>query len=116
LLRFGISSPERLTDEMYSVIATCAQQYGASHAILGLFSGNFSFPLLPRLSGILHPVTLLWPERSTLFPFEYVEKMANLLPRSNLRLVPYRGVLAPLEDPEGFQKLIEETLLGEGEL
>jgi pimeloyl-ACP methyl ester carboxylesterase len=113
LSRFGLSSPKHLTDEMLSVIVTCARQYGAHHAILGLFSGKLSFPLLQRLPRIPHPVTILWPEESPLFPFEYAERMVKLLPRGNLRLIPYQGVLAPLEDPEGFQKLIEETLVGE---
>lgn len=113
LSQFGLSNSSHLTDEMLSVIATCAQQYGANHAILGLFRGKLSFPLLQRLPGIPHPVTILWPKESSLFPFEYAERMVRLLPRGNLRSVPYRGVLAPLEDPEGFWKLIEETLVGE---
>ncbi len=113
LSRFGLSHPEHLTEEMLSVLVTCAQQYGAHHAILGLFSGKLSFPLLQRLPGIPHPVTILWPEKSPLFPLEHAERMVKLLPRGNLRLIPYRGILAPLEDPEKFQQMIEEMLVGE---
>ncbi len=113
ICRFGLSHPEHLTEEMLSVITTCAQQYGAHHAIFGLFNGKLSFPLLQRLPSIPHPVTILWPEESLLFPFEHGEKIVKLLPRGNLQVVPYKGILAPLEDPEGFKKLIEETLVGE---
>ncbi|PWU10876.1 MAG: hypothetical protein C5B47_01595 [Verrucomicrobia bacterium] len=113
LCRFGVSQPEHLSEEMLSVITTCAQQYGAHYAIFGLFNGKLSFPLFQRLPSIPQPVTILWPEESPLFPFERGEKMVKLLPRGSLQLVSYRGVLAPLEDPEGFKKLIEEVLVGE---
>jgi len=113
ICRFGLSHPEHLTEEMLSVMTTFAQQYGAHHAILGLFNGKLSFPLYQRLSSILQPVTVLWPGESPLFPFEQGEKMVRLLPRGNLQIVPHTGILAPLEDPEGFKKFIEETLVGE---
>ena len=60
----GFADASRITDETVEVYATCAQQYGAEHAIRNLYAGRLNVDLEQRLPMVTQPVTLLWPEQS----------------------------------------------------
>ena len=49
------AAPEEITD----VYTTCAQQYGAEHAIRNLYSGRLTFDLEARLATVTQPTALL---------------------------------------------------------
>jgi len=102
--------PARLTDETVDVFSTCAQQYGAEHAIFNLFSGRFNFDLESRIKTISQPVSFLWSEQPALPPLDTATQFQKLLTGSSLGILKNTGTLAAIEDPAQMSAVLDELL------
>lgn len=112
LTKFALGDPSRRHEEMVQMLASCAQQPGAEHAILGFLRGRLAFDIQSRLARVIQPTTILWPERAVGFPLETGQTLAKLLPRGRLVTIPHCGILAALEDPEAVRSILETELDG----
>ena len=113
LLRYALTNPESLTEEMVSILSTCAQQYGAEHAILGFLQGRMAFDIERRLRDIPIPVHILWPDKATGFPPDGGEAICRKLPLSSMEILPGCGILAALESPDLVESAIVQALRGD---
>ncbi len=109
LAMHGFADPSRMTEETVDVYATCAQQYGAEHAIRNLFAGRLNVDLEGRLPLVSQPVTLLWPEQ-TGGQLELPSRLQALARGSRLRFAPRFLHLAAIEGPEEIAALLAEEL------
>jgi pimeloyl-ACP methyl ester carboxylesterase len=110
LAMHGFADATRITDEMVDVYATCAQQYGAEHAIRNLHAGRLNVDLEERLPMVSQPVTLLWPEQHAEAPAELPRRLQALAKGSRLLLVPRLSQLAAMEAPAEVAALLAEEL------
>ncbi|MGA3170483.1 MAG: alpha/beta fold hydrolase [Chthoniobacteraceae bacterium] len=102
----GFADASRVTDETVDVYATCAQQYGAEHAIRNLHAGRLNVNLEERLPMLSQPVTLLWPEGQG----EQPVRLHALAPGSRLATVPRLSQLAAIEGAAEIASLLAEEL------
>ena len=110
LAMHGFADAARITDETVDVYATCAQQYGAEHAIRNLYAGRLNVDLEERLPMLSQPVTLLWPEPPAESPSELPARLQGLARGSRLLLVPRLSQLAAVEGPAEIAALLAEEL------
>ena len=113
LTRFALTNPESLTEEMVTILSTCAQQYGAEHAILGFLRGRMAFDIERRLHDVPVPVHILWPDKATGFPPGGGASICRKLPRASLEILPGCGILAALESPDLVEAAIVQALRGD---
>jgi len=113
LQRFGFRRPEDVGDEVVDVLATCAQQYGAEHAMMSFLRGDLAFDLLECLPHIQQEVAILWPSAAEGFPASLAERMVERLPRGHLVPLEGMGVLAPLESPEAVTEILATEIDGD---
>ncbi|MBE2203307.1 MAG: alpha/beta hydrolase [Chthoniobacterales bacterium] len=113
LTRFALTNPESLTEEMVSILSTCAMQYGAEHAILGFLRGRLAFPIDQRLRDVPVPVHILWPDQAVGFSPEGGASLCRKLPRGSLEVLPGCGILAALENPDVLESAIVRFLQGD---
>ena len=113
LTRFALTNPDSLTEEMVSILSTCAMQYGAEHAILGFLSGRMAFNIERRLHDVPVPVHILWPDNATGFSPDGGTSICRRLPRASLEILPGCGILAALENPDMVEAAIAQFLQGE---
>jgi pimeloyl-ACP methyl ester carboxylesterase len=109
LAMHGFTDASRMTEETVDVYATCAQQYGAEHAIRNLFAGRLNVDLEGRLPLVSQPVTLLWPEH-TAGNLELPSRLQALARGSRLRFAPRFSHLAAVEGPAEIAALLAEEL------
>lgn len=107
---FGFADASRVTDEAVEVLTTCAQQYGAEHAIHNLQSGRFSFDLENRMAMLTQPVTLMWSESAVFPPFDWAKRFQSMVKNCNVIALPKVGALAALEAPEEVASMLREQL------
>jgi pimeloyl-ACP methyl ester carboxylesterase len=110
LAMHGFADPSRITDETVDVYATCAQQYGAEHAIRNLYAGRLNVKLEDRLPMVSQPVTLLWPEQSGPMPLDLPARLQGLARGSRLRITSRLGQLAAVEGAAEIGSLLAEEL------
>ncbi len=110
LSKFAFAEPTAVTDEMVTILSTCAQQYGAEHAILAFLRGRLAFDIEARLAQISAPVHILWPERAYGFTVETGRALAGRIPGASFETIPAAGVLAALEVPQSIGSAIERLL------
>ncbi len=113
LSRVALTNPDSLTEEMVSIFSTCAQQYGAEHAILGFLRGRMAFDIERRLHDVPVPVHILWPDKATGFVPESGESICRKLPRASMEILPGCGILAALENPDLVESAISQALRGD---
>ncbi|MEI6493595.1 MAG: alpha/beta hydrolase [Verrucomicrobiota bacterium] len=113
LLRYALTNPDSLTEEMVAILSTCAQQYGAEHAILGFLQGRMAFDIERRLRDIPIPVHILWPDLASGFPPDGGEAICRKLPLSSMEILPGCGILAALESPDLVETAIVKALRGD---
>jgi pimeloyl-ACP methyl ester carboxylesterase len=106
----GFSDASRITEETLDVYATCAQQYGAEHAIRNLYAGRLNVDLEGRLPLVSQPVTLLWPEETGAGHVELPARLQALARGSRLRIAPRFSQLAAVEGPGEIAALLAEEL------
>ena len=99
LTRLGFSKPENVTEETISILATCAQQYGAEHAILGFLRNRRRFHVEDRLGNVTAPVHILWPEAAKGFDLTEGSELCRKLPNASIHTLPEAGAFAPMEMP-----------------
>ncbi len=113
LTRFALTDPASLTEEMVSIFSTCAQQYGAEHAILGFLRGRLAFDIERRLHDVPVPVHVLWPDRASGFSPTGGTSLCHKLPRASMEILPGCGILAALENPDLVELSIARALRGD---
>lgn len=113
LERFAFAEPGRLSDETIDIYTTCAQQYGAEHAMLNFQSGRLNFDLETRMKMVAQPVTLLWATEALFPPIDWGHRFREAAQRCNLVLLPGVSTLAALEDPAQLIETLEEELQSE---
>lgn len=113
LTQYGFADPALVTDELVRVYTTCAQQYGAQHAVLNFHSGRLNFDLERRMRDLNLPVTLLWSEQATFPPLEWAYRLQEAAPRCSLYTLQNVGPLAALEDPPQVTEVLREALNGQ---
>jgi len=110
LAMHGFADPARIADEALDVYSTCAQQYGAEHAIRNLYAGRLNVDLEKRLASLTQPVTFLWPEQGGDAHAELPGRLQALARGSRLRMGPRLSQLAALEAPVEIAALLAEEL------
>lgn len=108
LAQYAFADPSKITEETIDVVATCAQQYGAEHAVLNFFSGRLNFDLEQRLKMLTQPVTFLWSDQPA--PIELASRFQMLIPHSNAVVLEKVGPLAALEDPAQMSAVLHAQL------
>jgi pimeloyl-ACP methyl ester carboxylesterase len=106
----GFVDGSRIADEALDVYTTCAQQYGAEHAIRNLYSGRLNVDLDGRLRTLSQPVTLLWPEQGSDGQAEVPARLQALSGTARLRIGPRLSQLAALEGAPEIAALLAEEL------
>ncbi len=112
LERFAFAEPARLSEETIDIFTTCAQQYGAEHAILNFESGRLSFDLETRMKMVSQPVTLLWATEAPFPPIDWAHRYRDTA-HCNLVLLAGVSTLAALEDPQQVLEALREELQSE---
>lgn len=102
----GADLPEEVTE----VYATCAQQYGAEHAIRNLDSGRLAFDLEGRLCSLTQPVGLLWGDAAPAQPLATAEHLLGRLSGATISPLPGAGRLAAIESPGAVAAALREQL------
>jgi len=110
LAMHGFADASRITEETVDVYATCAQQYGAEHAIRNLYVGRLNVDLEGRLPLVSQPVTLLWPDQTAAGHLELPARLQGLARGSRLRFAPRFSQLAAVEGPAEIAALLAEEL------
>jgi pimeloyl-ACP methyl ester carboxylesterase len=110
LVVHGFTDGSRIADEALDVYATCAQQYGAEHAIRNLYSGRMNLDLVGRLRSLSQPVTLLWPEQGNDLQADLPTWLQALAGGTRLRIGPRLSQLAALEGAPEIAALLAEEL------
>jgi len=106
LAAYGFRDPAKIPDETADVYATCAQQYGAEHAIRNYYAGRLDVDLDQRFPMLSQPVSILWPEQPQGFP----ARLQALAPGVRLIAGPRLSQLAALEGPSEIAAMLEEEL------
>ena len=110
LTRVGFAKPENVTDETVSILTTCAQQYGAEHAILGFLRNRRRFHVEDRLGNVIAPVHILWPEAAKGFDPAEGSELCRKLPNASLHILPEAATFAPMEMPTEIGTAISRWL------
>ncbi len=106
------SEQEKITSEHIDVIASCARQYGADHAITGFHRHRSTFDIRSRLADVHAPVRIVWPESVPDFPVSEGEALCSALPRASLEILPASSLLAALEAPDILAEPLEHWFPG----
>jgi pimeloyl-ACP methyl ester carboxylesterase len=104
---------DKLSAEVADVMTTCAQQYGAEHAILNLQRGHLNFDLDARMKMLALPVTLLWGDQCAHPPVEAAPKLQALVQNCGVIILKDAGAMAALESPEQVAEVLRAELPGE---
>jgi len=108
----GFSNPEKINPETLSVLARCAQQYGAEHAILNFIKKRKGFDADEHLSSVFAPVHILWPAKAAGFHPSDAVKLCRDLPRASMEILPNASALAPMESPEEIGVIVSRWIDG----
>ncbi len=113
LAQHGFDDPLKITEETVNVFTTCAQQYGAEHAVLNYYRGRLNFNLENRIKMLTQPVTFLWSDQPGFPPLEWAYRLQKMIPHSNLVVLENVGQFAALEDPAQMSAVLHEQLQGD---
>jgi pimeloyl-ACP methyl ester carboxylesterase len=112
LAQSEFADPGRLTDETVDVYTTCAQQYGAEHAVFNYYSGRFNFDLVSRIRNLAQPVTIFWSDGNLFPPLEEAYRLQEIISLCNVVVLKNVGALPAIEDPAQMSTLLGEQLQG----
>jgi len=101
----GFVDPARISDEAVDVYTTCAQQYGAEHAIRNLYGGRLNVDIEGRLPTLSQPVTLLWPEQG-----DVPRRLQGSSRAVRVRIGPRLSQLAALEAAPEIAAMLADEL------
>jgi pimeloyl-ACP methyl ester carboxylesterase len=113
LTQYGFVDPAKLTEETVDVFTTCAQQYGAEHAVLNFYAGRLNFDLETRFKMLTQPVTLLWSGEAAFPPLDWAYRFQKMIRHCNVTVLQKVGQLAALEDPAQMSTVLHEQLHGD---
>lgn len=113
LAAFGFFDANKLSDEVTDVFTTCAQQYGAEHAIRNLYAGRLNFNLEERIKMLAQPMTLLWSDSVPSMPLEWAQRLQSLAQAGSVIVLQNTGQLAAIETPEQVTATLHEQLRSE---
>jgi pimeloyl-ACP methyl ester carboxylesterase len=113
LTRSGFLQPENVSEETVGILSTCAQQYGASHAILSLPNRRKNLTAASRLADVHAPVHIMWPGSASDFPADEGSALCRELPRGSMEILPECAPFAPLENPGALSESIARWLDGD---
>jgi pimeloyl-ACP methyl ester carboxylesterase len=106
----GFVDPARIPEEVLDVYTTCAQQYGAEHAIRNLYSGRLNIDIEERLATLSQPVTFLWPDPPPDGKASRPARLQSLAKGSRLVQAPRLSRLAAVENPAELASLLANEL------
>lgn len=112
LARYGFADASAITNDLVDVLVTCANQYGAEHAMLAFLRGRLLYDVKSQLPRITQPVTVLWPSSADRFSEELPRRLGASIPQCRVVSAGELGALGPLEAPERLRVLIDEALDG----
>lgn len=110
--RYGFAEPGAVTNEVVDIYATCAQQFGAEHAIFSFLRGRFRLDFERRLVELPHPVTLIWGDTSAASA-ERARKLSERIRLCRLEFLKGTRLLAALEASKELIELLREDLKSE---
>ncbi|MEI8294495.1 MAG: alpha/beta hydrolase [bacterium] len=110
---YGFSNPEKLTAETVSVLVTCAQQYGAEHAIFGFIRNRHGFDVARHLPGVMAPVHILWPSQAAGFHPSEAVNLCRHIPRATMEILPGASAFAPIESPGETGEVVSRWIDGD---
>ena len=113
LSQYGFDDPAKITEETLDVFTTCAQQYGAEHAVLNYYAGRLNFDLERHIKMLTQPVTFLWSDQPVFPPLEWAYRFQQMLPHASVVVLEKVGQFAALEDPEQMTAVLHEQLQGD---
>lgn len=109
----GFSNPNKINAETLSILVTCAQQYGAEHAIFNFFKKRHGFDVAPHLSSVLAPVHILWPAKAVGFHPSDAVNLCRNLPKATMEILPDAAAFAPMESPEEIGEIVSRWIDGD---
>lgn len=109
----GFVNSDLVSSEIVDVMTTCAQQYGAEHAMLNLQSGRFDFDLEARMKMLTQSITLLWGDQCTHPTVELASRLQALAQKCSVIILKDAGVMAALESPQQVAEVLQGELHGE---
>jgi pimeloyl-ACP methyl ester carboxylesterase len=110
LIAYGFANARNVTEEVIDVLTTCAQQFGAEHAIRNFHAGRLNMDLEKRMPSLTQPVTLLWAEKADFPPLDWAQKFQALLNQSHLVVLQDCSLYAALESPDQMISILREEL------
>ena len=110
---YGFLNSSKIAPETLSVLANCAQQYGAEHAILNFVRNRHRFNASASLSGVPTPVHILWPARAVGFYPSDAVNLCRDLPRASMEILPEASAFAPMETPEDIAGAVSRWVDGD---
>lgn len=113
LEKFGFSNPEKVHEEVLSVLVNCAQQYGAEYAIFNFYKKRYSFDVSRSLAGVLAPVHIIWPSKAYGFHPSDAAHLCRNMPRATMEILPEASAFAPMESPEEIAEVISRWIDGD---
>lgn len=113
LASYGFFDADKISAETLSVLANCAQQYGAEHAILNFVKNRRGFDVSRHLSGVMAPVHILWPSRAVGFHPNDATNLCRNLSRASLELLADASAFAPIESPEEITAALSRWIDGD---
>lgn len=109
----GFSNPEKISAETLSVLVTCAQQYGAEHAIFNFFKKRHGFDASSYLERVPAPVHILWPSKAAGFHPSDAVNLCRNIQRASMEILPEASAFAPMESPEDIEKVVSRWIDGD---
>lgn len=109
----AFTDPKKVTPETLGILVTCAQQYGAEHAVFHFFKNRHGFDVSSFLSNVLAPVHILWPSRASGFHPSDSSNLCRHLARATMEILPDASAFAPMESPDEIAEAVLRWIDGD---
>jgi len=110
LAREGVSSSDRVTDEMVQAFSTCALQYGAEHAIFRMASRRWKLDFREFISRVIHPMLVVTPSGEPGGACEGMVRAVRSLSHVRHREISASGFFLALDDPEACIEILRQEV------
>ena len=113
-----VNGDQVLTEEMLDEIILLARQAGAGAAFRQLQRSEYQWHglrtnYLPQLSEVKIPTLLVHGAEDGIVPVSWAERAHHLMKNSRIEIIPRCGHLPPVENPELFNRIVEDFLFGQ---
>lgn len=109
----AFSNPAKVTPETLDILVTCAQQYGAEHAIFNFLKKRRDYDICSYLSSVPAPVHILWPARAEGFHPSGASNLCRNLARATMEILPEASAFAPMESPDEMAEAVLRWIDGD---